>query len=139
MDSHNDLKSYAACSVLPACAVPGPNGVCHASDPGLMAQAGAAVSYPGLPSHPQHMLLQRLANPGYGFGGLLTLARSPAFSSLLPGMCRLACSLAVTADACSYKARRICSCRPSSGWQSWQHALVRQADSTLALLEQSLG
>lgn len=70
-----------------------------ASDPGLMAQAGAAVSYPGLPSHPQHTLLQRLANPGYGFGGLLTLARSPAFSSPLPGMCRLACSLAVTADA----------------------------------------
>ncbi|KAK9821713.1 hypothetical protein WJX81_001329 [Elliptochloris bilobata] len=35
--------------------------------------AGGEVSYPGLPSHPQHALLQRLANPGYGLGGLLTL------------------------------------------------------------------
>ncbi len=41
------------------------------------AQAGGAVAYPGLPSHPQHALLQRLANPEYGFGGLLTLARPP--------------------------------------------------------------
>jgi methionine-gamma-lyase len=29
------------------------------------------VTYPGLPSHPQHALLKRLANPGYGAGGLL--------------------------------------------------------------------
>ena len=29
--------------------------------------------YPGLPSHPQHRLLKRMANPGYGAGGLLTL------------------------------------------------------------------
>ena len=35
--------------------------------------AGAAVVYPGLPSHPQHELFKRLANPGYGCGGLLTL------------------------------------------------------------------
>jgi hypothetical protein len=34
---------------------------------------GARVSYPGLPSHPQHALLRRLANPGYGSGGMLTL------------------------------------------------------------------
>ena len=35
--------------------------------------AGAAVVYPGLPSHPQHALFRRLANRGYGCGGLLTL------------------------------------------------------------------
>lgn len=35
--------------------------------------AGAAVVYPGLPSHPQHDLFNRLANPGYGCGGLITL------------------------------------------------------------------
>jgi methionine-gamma-lyase len=29
------------------------------------------VTYPGLASHPQHALLQRLANPGYSSGGLL--------------------------------------------------------------------
>lgn len=29
--------------------------------------------YPGLASHPQHELLKRLANPGYGFGGMLTV------------------------------------------------------------------
>lgn len=43
----------------------------------VAAQAGGAVSYPGLPSHPQHALLQRLANPGYGHGGLLTLVPPP--------------------------------------------------------------
>ena len=35
--------------------------------------AGAAVVYPGLPSHPQHELFEKLANRGYGCGGLLTL------------------------------------------------------------------
>ena len=35
--------------------------------------AGAAVVYPGLPSHPQQRLFARLSNPGYGCGGLLTL------------------------------------------------------------------
>lgn len=34
---------------------------------------GLPVHYPGLPSHPQYALLQRLANPGYGCGGVLTL------------------------------------------------------------------
>lgn len=35
--------------------------------------AGGAVVYPGLPSHPQHALFAKLANPGYGCGGLITL------------------------------------------------------------------
>ncbi len=95
MDMHCVLYRMQQCSVLPACAVSVPSGLQHASDPGRMAQAGAAVSYPGLPSHPQHTLLQRLANPGYGFGGLLTLARSLASSLLLPEMCDLAYSLAL--------------------------------------------
>ena len=34
---------------------------------------GAPVTYPGLPSHPQHALLKTLCNEGYGFGGMLTL------------------------------------------------------------------
>ena len=34
---------------------------------------GAPVSYPGLPDHPQHELLKKLANPGYGFGGIFVL------------------------------------------------------------------
>lgn len=36
-------------------------------------QLGARVVYPGLPSHPDHALLERLANPGYGAGGMLTV------------------------------------------------------------------
>lgn len=39
----------------------------------LIAQSGYKVIYPGLASHPQHELFLRLANPGYGSGGLLTL------------------------------------------------------------------
>mgnify|MGYP002631992246 FL=1 len=35
--------------------------------------AGAAVVYPGLPSHPQQSLFAKLSNPGYGCGGLITL------------------------------------------------------------------
>ncbi len=34
---------------------------------------GVAVTYPGLPSHPQHALLRRLSNEGYGAGGLFTI------------------------------------------------------------------
>ena len=34
---------------------------------------GLRVTYPGLPAHPDHGLLQRLANPDFGYGGLLTL------------------------------------------------------------------
>jgi methionine-gamma-lyase len=34
---------------------------------------GLPVTYPGLPSHPQHELLAALANPGFGSGGLLNL------------------------------------------------------------------
>ena len=35
--------------------------------------AGLTVHYPGLESHPQHQLMTRLMNPGYGFGGILAL------------------------------------------------------------------
>jgi methionine-gamma-lyase len=31
------------------------------------------VIYPGLPSHPQEGLMRRLANAGYGAGGILSL------------------------------------------------------------------
>jgi methionine-gamma-lyase len=34
---------------------------------------GLRVFYPGLVSHPQHLLLKSMLNPGYGFGGMLTL------------------------------------------------------------------
>lgn len=34
---------------------------------------GLRVIYPGLADHPQHAILGRLANPGFGFGGLLAL------------------------------------------------------------------
>jgi methionine-gamma-lyase len=38
-----------------------------------LAARGNRVHYPGLPQHPQHALLKRLANPGYGAGGMLSL------------------------------------------------------------------
>jgi len=34
---------------------------------------GVAVTYPGLPSFPQHARLSAIINPGYGFGGMLTI------------------------------------------------------------------
>ncbi|HSH71065.1 MAG TPA: PLP-dependent transferase, partial [Deferrisomatales bacterium] len=34
---------------------------------------GAPVCYPGLASHPQHQRFGAMANPGYGYGGVLTL------------------------------------------------------------------
>jgi methionine-gamma-lyase len=36
-------------------------------------QLGVAVNYPGLPSHPQHTLVNQLLNVGYGYGGMLTV------------------------------------------------------------------
>ncbi len=38
-----------------------------------LAGAGLRVSYPGLPAHADHERLKAMANPGYGFGGMLTL------------------------------------------------------------------
>jgi methionine-gamma-lyase len=36
-------------------------------------ELGLKVIYPGLPSHPQHKLFNSMMNPGYGYGGMLTL------------------------------------------------------------------
>lgn len=36
-------------------------------------ERGLAVRYPGLPGHPQHGILSALANPGFGFGGIIAL------------------------------------------------------------------
>lgn len=36
-------------------------------------QLGHDVHYPGLPSHPHHALMTKLANEGYGWGGMMTL------------------------------------------------------------------
>ncbi|MCC6676036.1 MAG: aminotransferase class I/II-fold pyridoxal phosphate-dependent enzyme [Phycisphaerales bacterium] len=36
-------------------------------------ERGLNVTYPGLPDHPDHELMARLSNPGYGFGGILTI------------------------------------------------------------------
>ncbi len=47
-----------------------------------MAERGLKVGYPGLPTHPGHEVLRRIANEGYGAGGMLTLdtgSREKAF------------------------------------------------------------
>lgn len=38
-----------------------------------LAALGLSVTYPGLPSHPDHALLKWLAHPDFGYGGILTL------------------------------------------------------------------
>jgi methionine-gamma-lyase len=38
-----------------------------------LAERGLEVHYPGLASHPQHVLMTRIMNPGYGYGGMMTL------------------------------------------------------------------
>jgi len=39
----------------------------------LLNNLGAPVAYPGLQSHPQHSLIKSMVNPGYCYGGLLTI------------------------------------------------------------------
>jgi len=51
-------------------------------------ELGAPVSYPGLPTHPQHERLAAMLNEDYGFGGLLTIdcgtqARAERLMSIL--------------------------------------------------------
>lgn len=36
-------------------------------------ELGLKVYYPGLPDHPQHEMLSKMMNPGYGYGGMLAL------------------------------------------------------------------
>ncbi|MFO0838231.1 MAG: aminotransferase class I/II-fold pyridoxal phosphate-dependent enzyme [Phycisphaerae bacterium] len=38
-----------------------------------LAKLGLTITYPGLPAHPDQELLRRIANAGYGFGGVLTI------------------------------------------------------------------
>ncbi len=38
-----------------------------------LAEHGVPVLYPGLPCHPHHSTLKRLANPEFGFGGILCI------------------------------------------------------------------
>jgi methionine-gamma-lyase len=38
-----------------------------------LSRRGVTVHYPGLPQHPHHPLLTRLMNPGYGYGGMMTM------------------------------------------------------------------
>lgn len=52
------------------------------------AELGVQVIYPGLPTHPDHALLTRLANPDYGYGGLFgvdlgELSRAERFMEFL--------------------------------------------------------
>ena len=39
----------------------------------LLHNMGAPVVYPGLQSHPQHSLIKSMVNPGYCYGGMLTI------------------------------------------------------------------
>jgi len=53
-----------------------------------LAERGLSVIYPGMASHPQHQLLARLANPGFGYGGIFcvdlgTAERANRFMELL--------------------------------------------------------
>jgi methionine-gamma-lyase len=36
-------------------------------------ETGFRTIYPGLPEHPQHELMNQIMNPGYGFGGLISI------------------------------------------------------------------
>ncbi len=38
-----------------------------------LTEMGVAVTYPGLPGFPQYALFQKIQNPGYGNGGILTI------------------------------------------------------------------
>jgi methionine-gamma-lyase len=38
-----------------------------------LVEHGQVAHYPGLPGHPQHELMSRLMNPGFGYGGVMTL------------------------------------------------------------------
>jgi methionine-gamma-lyase len=38
-----------------------------------MSEAGLKVTYPGLPTHPQHDLMKKIMNPEFGFGGMISI------------------------------------------------------------------
>lgn len=40
---------------------------------GKLQELGVQVTYPGLPSHGQHELIKSMINPGFGYGGVLTI------------------------------------------------------------------
>jgi methionine-gamma-lyase len=44
-------------------------------------EEGLTVFYPGLANHPQHELLTRLMNPGFGYGGILAIDANDGVSA----------------------------------------------------------
>ena len=96
-----------------------------------LAEAGLPVIYPGLPNHPDHLLLERLRHPDFGYGGVLTVdlkdaRRANEFMEVLQNKDRfgfmavslgyfetlMSCSAATTSSEMSEEDQRRAGVRP---------------------------
>ncbi|MCE9575209.1 MAG: aminotransferase class I/II-fold pyridoxal phosphate-dependent enzyme [Deltaproteobacteria bacterium] len=104
-----------------------------------LAALDVPVVYPGLPTHPQHALLARLANPGYGAGGLFTIdlgdrARAYRFMEVLQNEHRFG----FMAVSLGY-AETLMSCSASSTSSELDDAALAAAGIGAGLVRISIG
>lgn len=100
---------------------------------------GLPVVYPGLRSHPQHELMARQINPGYGFGGLFTLDLGSAERAfqLMESLQNRHC-FGLMAVSLGF-ADTLMSCSASSTASEMDEAALRAAGISPGLLRFSLG
>ncbi|MCB9561775.1 MAG: aminotransferase class V-fold PLP-dependent enzyme [Kofleriaceae bacterium] len=104
-----------------------------------LAELGAPVVYPGLPTHPQHALMRRMLNPDHGFGGMLTLDlgtrdRAYRFMDILQNQHRFG----FMAVSLGY-AETLMSCSASSTSSELDDDALRAAGISPGLVRLSLG
>lgn len=63
---------------------------------------GAQVTYPGLTSHPSYSVMSKVANPGYGFGGILGLDMGSARAADMVSLDSVLLTLPYTCVICKY-------------------------------------
>jgi len=103
------------------------------------AELGVSVSYPGLPAHPDHTLMERLRHPEFGHGGLLTIdTGSEAAAMALMNTLQNEHQFGYVAVSLGYF-DTLMSCSASSTSSEMPEAALSSADIRPGLVRMALG
>jgi len=104
-----------------------------------LADLGLPVTYPGLANHPDHALLLQLANPDFGYGGILALdlgSRERAFEFM--GLLQNEHQFGLMAVSLGYS-ETLMSCSASSTSSEMPEAELEKAGIRPGLVRMSIG
>jgi len=104
-----------------------------------LAELGMPVTYPGLAHHPDHALLKELANPDFGYGGILALdlgSRERAFEFM--GLLQNEHQFGLMAVSLGYS-ETLMSCSASSTSSEMPEGELEKAGIMPGLVRMSIG